>query len=500
MKGKLEQLKNLLHEIHDLAAASAVLDWDQQVNMPRGAAEDRGEQSATLSRIVHDKSTSDELGNLLNELTAMTQNVDADSDDARLVKVAKRKYEKNTKVSGDWVATFAKETAVAQSTWEQARAKDDFELFRPHLEKLVDLRRQYAEFFKPYTHVYDPLLDDFEPGMKTAEVQEIFTALKKEQVDLIHQISQQPQVDNRFLFLHYDGDGQIAFGKKVITDFGYDWNRGRQDISVHPFTTGFGLNDIRITTKIVPDFLNPCIFGTFHECGHALYEQGIAQKYNRTALADGASMAIHESQSRMWENLVGRSMAFWKRYYKDLQEIFPSQLGNIDVETFYKGINKVESSLIRIEADEATYNLHIMLRLEMEIGLMEGSIQAKDAAEVWKEKFKEYLGIVPPNNKEGVLQDVHWSSGLFGYFPTYALGNLVSSQLWETMLKDNPDVEKQIETGNFSQLLGWYREHIHQYGAKYEPQELVLKVTGQKINAASFMRYLKSKFGKIYNL
>jgi carboxypeptidase Taq len=500
MKEKLEQLKSLLHEIHDLSAANAVLEWDQQVNMPRGAAEDRGEQSATLSRIIHTKSTSDELGRLLNELSESAKGLDPESDDARLIKVAKRRYDKNTKVSGDWVAAFAKETAVAQSTWEQARAKDDFELFRPYLEKLVDLRRQYADFFKPYTHVYDPLLDDFEPGMKTAEVQEIFTSLKKEQVELIHQISQQPQVDNSFLFLKYDGDGQIAFGKKVITDFGYDWDHGRQDISVHPFTTGFGLNDVRITTKIVPNFLNPCLFGTFHECGHALYEQGIAKKYNRTPIADGASMAIHESQSRMWENLVGRSAAFWRRYYKDLQDIFPSQLGNVDVDTFYKGINKVEPSFIRIEADEATYNLHIMLRLEMEIGLMEGSIKAKDAAEVWKEKFKAYLGIVPPNNKEGVLQDVHWSSGLFGYFPTYALGNLVSSQLWERMVKDNPDVETQIEAGDFSKLLGWYREHIHQYGAKYEPQELVQKVTGEKINAAPFMRYLKNKFGKIYGL
>ncbi|NMB61229.1 MAG: carboxypeptidase M32 [Chloroflexi bacterium] len=500
MQEKIEQLKNLLHEVHDLGAANAVLEWDQQVNMPRGAAEDRGEQSATLSQIVHIKSTSDELGKLLGELSDYAKTLDKDSDDARLIKVAKCHFDKNTKVTGKWVSAFAKETAVAQSTWEEARATDNFELFRPHLEKLVDLRKEYAEFFKPYDHVYDPLLDDFEPGMKTSEVQQIFSDLKKEQVELIQELSQQPQVDNSFLFYEYNGNGQIEFGKKVITDFGYDWNHGRQDISVHPFTTSFGLNDVRITTKIVPDFLSPCLFGTFHECGHALYEQGIAKKFNRTPLADGASMAIHESQSRMWENLIGRSKPFWKRYYKDLQAIFPSQLGNIDLETFYKGINKVEPSLIRIEADEATYNLHIMLRLEMEIGLMEGSINAKDAAEVWKEKFKAYLGIAPSTDKEGVLQDVHWSSGLFGYFPTYALGNLVSSQLWEKMLEDNPNALQQVEAGDFSKILGWYREHIHQYGAKFEPQELVQKVTGEKINAAPFMRYLKSKFGEVYGL
>ncbi len=500
MKEKLEKLENLLHEIHDLSAANAVLEWDQQVNMPRGAAEDRGEQMATLGRIAHIKSTSDELGKLLDDLTTEAASLDKDSDEARLIKVAKRHYDKDTKVTGDWVAAFAKATAVAQSTWEEARATDNFELFRPHLEKLVDLRKEYAEFFAPYDHVYDPLLDDFEPGMKTAEVQKIFADMKDEQVELIQQIGQQPQVDNSFLFLNYDADGQIAFGKKVITDFGYDWNHGRQDISVHPFTTGFGLNDVRITTKIVPDFLNPCMFGTFHECGHALYEQGIAKKYNRTPLADGASMAIHESQSRMWENLIGRSLPFWKHYYRDLQETFPSQLGNIDLDTFYKGINKVEPSLIRIEADEATYNLHIMLRLEMEIGLMEGSIDAQDAADVWKEKFKAYLGIVPPNDKEGVLQDVHWSSGLFGYFSTYALGNLVSVQLWNRMLQDNPDTAQQVEAGEFSKILAWYREHVHQYGAKYEPQELVQKITGEKINSAPFTRYLKEKFGKIYNL
>jgi len=500
MEEKLERLKNLLYEIQDLQATSAVLEWDQQVNMPPSAVEDRGEQLATLNRIIHAKTTADELGKLLTDLSNAAKNMDAESDDFRLIKKAQRIFDKSSKVSEEWVAAFAKETVMAESTWEQARANDDFELFRLHLEKVVELRRQYADFFKPYSHIYDPMLDDFEPAMKTSEVQQIFAALKNEQVELVQQISQKPQVDNSFLFLNYEGEKQITFGKKVITDFGYDWTRGRQDISVHPFTTSFELNDVRITTKIVPDFLNACIFGTFHEGGHALYEQGIAKKYNRTPLADGASMALHESQSRTWENLVGRSAAFWKRYYPDLQSLFPTQLGNVDWETFYKGINKVEPSFIRIEADEATYNLHIMLRLEMEIGLVEGTILAKDAADVWKEKCKAYLGIIPPNDREGVLQDVHWSSGLFGYFPTYALGNLISCQLWESMLKDNPDIEGQIERGDFSQLLAWYQKHVYQYGAKYDPQELVQKVSGKKIDAAPYLRYLRNKFGQIYAL
>ena len=269
---------------------------------------------------------------------------------------------------------------------------------------------------------------------------------------------------------------------------------------MHPFTTGFGLNDVRITTRVSENYLNPALFGTMHECGHALYEQGIDQKFKRTPIAGGASMAVHESQSRMWENLVGRSFAFWKHFYPRLKEIFPTQLGNIDLNTFYKGINIVEPSFIRVEADEATYNLHIMLRLELEIALMEGSLAIVDLPAAWNTKMKEYLGITPANDAEGVLQDIHWSCGLFGYFPTYALGNLVSAQLWETLNKDLPELDAQIEQGKFSDLLTWLHKHVHQYGAKYEPQELVQKITGSKINPDAYIRYLQDKFGKIYNI
>ncbi len=500
MKEKITQLKSILNEIANLRAASSLMGWDQQVNMQPGSSEDRGEQIATLENLIHQKSTSDEIGTLLNELDGFTRQASVDDDDAALVRVTKRGFEKSTKVPADFVVEFARETTMAQTVWEQAKKESNFKLFQPRLEKLVEMRRQYAAFFAPYDHVYDPLLDDFEPGMKTAEVKEIFNALRPKQIELIRAISQKPAIEKGFLYIDYPDKGQWDFGVDVITKFGYDWNRGRQDKSVHPFTTSFGINDVRITTRVKNDYLPTAMFGTMHECGHALYEQGIAQKYNRTPLADGASMAVHESQSRMWENLIGRSKPFWKRFYPRLKEIFPSQLGNVDWMAFYKGINAVEPSLIRVEADEATYNLHIMLRLELEIGLMEGALKAADAPAAWNERMREFLGITPPDDAQGVLQDVHWSFGGFGYFPTYALGNLVSAQIWEVMQKDLKDIDGLIEAADFAPILAWLREHVHQYGAKYEPQTLVQKITGSKISADAYVRYLNEKFGEVYGL
>ena len=500
MEEKLNKLKCLLAEIANLKAANTVLGWDQLVYMPGGAAEDRGEQIAALEHIMHAKITSDEIGKLLDELAVDASQMDPESNEVCLIRVAKRDHDKQTKVPAEFVTEMARVSTVAQSVWEKAKAHSDFELFRPHLEKLVELRRHYADFFKPWDHVYDPLLDDFEPGMKTAEVQTIFNALRPKQVELIKAISQTKQVDRSFLFLDYPESGQLAFGEKVISKFGYDWNHGRQDKSAHPFTTSFGLNDVRITTRFNTNYLPTAMFGTMHECGHALYELGIDKKFNRSPLANGASMAVHESQSRMWENLIGRSKPFWKHFFPMLQEIFPSQLGNVDLDTFYKGVNAVEPSLIRVEADEATYNLHIMLRLELEITLMEGSLSAKDAPAAWNSKFEEYLGIVPPDEAQGILQDVHWSFGGFGYFPTYALGNLVSAQLWERMNKDIPNLEVQVEKAQFSEILGWLRKNLHVYGAKFKPQELVKKVTGSKITPEPYIHYLESKFKTIYNL
>jgi len=336
--------------------------------------------------------------------------------------------------------------------------------------------------------------------MKTSEVQAIFNALRPQQVQLLKEIAAKPVIDDSFLHIPYDEQGQWDFGIDVITRFGYDFNRGRQDKAVHPFTTSFGIDDVRITTRFDPDRAASALFSTMHEAGHAMYEQGVSKTLRRTLLANGASMAVHESQSRMWENLVGRSRAFWQFFYPRLVKQFPQQLANVTQEQFYRGINKVEPSLIRVEADEATYNLHIMLRLEIEIALLEGSLQVGDLPHVWNKKMEEYLGVVPPTNREGVLQDVHWSGGMMGYFPTYALGNLVSAQLWERMLVDIPNLEAQISQGKFAELLGWMRANIHQHGAKFEPQALVKRVTGTTIQSESYMKYLRGKYSEIYNL
>nr|NPV86560.1 carboxypeptidase M32 [Anaerolineae bacterium] len=490
----------ILHEISDLGAAIALLDWDQQTYMPPGAAEGRGHQLATLARLRHVRLTSEELGTLLEELEQQIRGCDPDSSEARLVKVTRREYDKAQRVPTDWVAEFARVTALAHSAWEQARTTSSFALFQPHLEKIVMMRRQYADFFAPYDHVYDPLLDDFEPGLKTSEVKTIFDRLRPQQVKLIQAIGTRPQVDDSFLFQNFSEAEQWNFGVEVITRFGYDWNHGRQDTSMHPFTSSFGLDDVRITTRLSPNNLSMGLFGSMHECGHALYEQGIQGEFARTPLASGASMAIHESQSRLFENLVGRSLPFWHHFYPLLQKVFPAQLGNIDLLTFYRGINRVQPSLIRVEADEATYNLHIMLRLELEIALMEGSLTVADLPESWNSRMEAYLGIKPPDDAHGVLQDVHWSAGLMGYFPTYALGNIISAQLWQTIKRDIPDLEKQISAGKFDDLLAWLREKVHQYGAKYEPQELVQNITGQKIDPSAYLHSLEEKFGQIYEL
>jgi len=500
MEEKYAQLKDILGEVMDLTRAAAVLEWDQQTYMPPEGAEERGSQLATIQKIEHIKFTSDEVGRLLEDLRPWAAQLDPDSDEARLLRVTQRQYDKRTKVPADMVAEFAQITTAAFNAWHEARAESNFAKFQPHLEKVVDWRRRYAALFAPYDHVYDALLDDFEPGMKTSEVKAIFGTLRPQQVELIKAISERPQVDDSFLHQPFDEQKQWDFGMQVAQKFGYDLKRGRQDRTAHPFTTTFGIDDVRITTRFIPDYFSSAFFSTTHETGHALYELGVDRGLARTPLADGASMAIHESQSRMWENLVGRSFTFWEGHYPRLQEFFPQQLGNVSLEAFYKGINKVEPSFIRVEADEATYNLHVMLRLEIEIGLMEGSIEVVDLPGIWTTRMQEYLGVTPPDDAQGVLQDIHWSNGYIGYFSTYALGNLVSVQLWERINADIPDLPDQIRRGEFSGLLGWLREKLHRHGAKFEPQELVQRITGSKIDPAPYVRYLRTKYSDIYGL
>lgn len=500
MSEKLEQLKELLGEVSDIGRAAAVLGWDQQVNMPPGGAAARGQQLATLGKIAQEKFISDEVGRLIEDLKVEFAGADPASDEAAMVRVAARNYDKARRVPPEFVAEQAVVSSKAFEAWVEARGKSDFSIFQPHLEKVVELVKKYVSFFPPADHPYDTLLDDYEPGMKTAEVKAIFDALRPKQVELIKAIASAKQVKDDFLHKKYNEKKIMDFGVDVITKYGYDWKRGRQDKAPHPFETTFSIGDVRITTRFEADNPPASLFSTMHESGHAMYEQGINPAYERTPLMGGTSLAVHESQSRMWENLVGRSLPFWEHFYPAFKKAFPSQLDGVGVKAFYKAINKVEPSLIRVNADEATYNLHIMLRLELEIAMVEGKIAIKDLPEIWNTKMQEYLGITPPTDAKGVLQDIHWSGGMIGYFSTYALGNLISAQLWEKINKDIKNLDDHIRKGDFNQLLGWLRTNIHQHGHKYDPQVLVENVTGSKITPEPYIRYLTEKYSKIYGL
>jgi carboxypeptidase Taq len=498
MSEKLDQLKEKLGEVADIGRAASVLAWDQQVNMPPGGNEARGQQLATLSKIAQEKFITDEVGRLIDDLKHELNG--ADSDEAALVRVAARNYDKAKRVPPAFIAEQAIVTSRAFEAWVEARGKSDFSIFQPHLEKVIELVHKYISFFPPADHPYDTLLDDYEPGMKTADVKVIFDGLRPKQVELIRAITSRKQVKADFLQKKYNEKKLIDFGVDVITKFGYDWSRGRQDKAPHPFETTFSVNDVRITTRYEDDNPIATLFSTMHEAGHAMYEQGSNPDYERTPLSGGTSLAVHESQSRMWENLVGRSLPFWEHFYPALKRTFPKQLEGVSVRSFYKAINKVEPSLIRVNADEATYNLHVMLRLELEIAMVEGKLAIKDLPEIWNTKMQEYIGVMPPDDAKGVLQDIHWSGGAIGYFSTYALGNLISAQLWEKINKDIRDLDDQIRKGDFSQLLDWLRKNIHQHGQKYEPQTLVEKITGSKITYEPYIRYLTKKYGEIYGL
>ncbi len=501
MGEKMKRFRELCGEIHDLQAAALVLSWDQQVNMPPGGAPARAHQVGTLKKLAHEKLVSEEFGAALEAAQQEVGSLDPDSDDARLVKRTMRDYNIAIKVPNEWVQDFTITTTMGFQIWHEARAASSFKDFSETLEKIVDLRRKYSEFFAPYDHVYDPQLDFFEPGMKTTEVKDVFEKLRVQQVALVREIVEKGKpVDDSILHQNFSEKKQWDFGEEVIKKVGYDFPRGRQDKAPHPFTTSFSPNDVRITTRINPEFFPTAFFGTMHESGHAMYEQGVDPSFARTPLAEGTSYGIHESQSRLFENLVGRSKPFWKAYYPKLQKIFSKQLGSVNLEDFYRAINKVEPSYIRVEADEATYNLHIMLRFDLETALIKGDLAVENLPAAWNQKIEEYLGLEPPDDANGVLQDIHWASGYLGYFPTYSLGNLMASQIWEKIEEDIPDLDTKIEKAEFGDLLAWLRENIHRHGAKFYPQELLKRTTGSELDPEPYMRYLRRKYSEIYAL
>ena len=501
MKEKFEQLKTLVREVSDIESASAVLYWDQSTYMPPGGAAARGRQRATLDRIAHEKLTAPMMGELLEALRPFAAEHPDDSDEAALIRVTRRDYEKATRVPSRFVAERSAHSAASYAAWVKARPDDDFAAVQPYLEKTVDLSRQLADFFPGYDHIADPLIDFADPGMKAETIRALFANLRAELTPLMQAITRHPPADDRCLHRHYPEAAQWAFGQQIIKQFGYDFQRGRQDKTAHPYMTQFSLDDVRITTRVDEHDLSQALFSTLHEGGHALYEQGIHPAYEATSLGRGTSAGVHESQSRLWENQVGRSRGFWEHYYPLLQKTFPGRLDDLSLDQFYRAINKVQRSLIRTDADEVTYNLHVMLRFDLELALLEGELAVRDLPEAWRGRFEADFGIPVPDDRDGVLQDVHWFGGLVGgAFQGYTLGNLLSAQFFSLAMVAHPDIPAQIARGQFATLLNWLRENIYVHGSKYTAPELIERVTGGPLRIDPYMAYLREKYGELYDI
>jgi len=497
----LDELRHRLLEVNDLQSAGALLRWDQATYMPPQGTEARGRQLATLSRLAHEKFTDPALGQLLDRLERGTGPAAYDSDDAALLRVTRREYEQAVRVPAEFVSELNRHAAVCFQAWTEARPANDFKRVRPLLEKTLELSRQYATFFPGAESPADPLIDLSDYGLKAATLRKLFTELRARLVPLVRAIGERPLADDRCLRHRVPGDRQLAFGVDVIRKFGYDFTRGRQDLTHHPFMTKFSLGDIRITTRVRENDFTDSLFSTLHECGHALYEQGIRRDLEGSPLAGGTSAGVHESQSRLWENLVGRSRGFWTYAYPALQQAFPEAVKNVPLDAFYRAINKVERSLIRTDADEVTYNLHVMLRFGLELDLLEGRLAIRDLPEAWRSRFKEDIGIEVPDDRDGVLQDVHWYSGpIGGVFQGYTLGNILSAQFFDAAVKAAPAIPKQIESGEFGTLHTWLRDNVYQHGAKFTAAELVERVTGQPMTIEPYMAYLWKKYSPLYDL
>ena len=501
MSGQYAALVEHLGDVESLGRIENVLGWDQQVNMPPGGAPARARQLATLARIRHELFVSEKTARLLEDAAREIEGMAYDSQEASFVRVAQADYDDEAKLPASYVAEFTRVTAEAHEVWAQARAQKNFAHFRPTLERIVDLVIQGAEYRGYSEHPYDACVNQFERGITTARVREIFEGHKPQLIALIAEVTRSAdRVSDAVLRQPFSVDAQRGFGLDAVKQFGYDMARGHQAVAVHPFMSAFSRGDARITTRFYDNWLNPALFGMMHEAGHAMYEQGIGEALDGTILGTGTSLAVHESQSRMWENLVGRSRGFWQWALPRLQAHFPGQFDGVSVDDFYRAINKVARSFIRVEADEATYNLHIMLRFEIETGLVSGQIKVADLPREWNDRFETFFGLTPPDDAQGVLQDVHWSAGYIGYFPTYALGNLLSVQYYNRALQDHPGIPDEIAQGKFDTLLSWLNEHIHVHGRKFTSDELTRRVTGEGIQSRDYIAYLERKLGEIYGL
>lgn len=501
MEAKLRELKTRLSEINDLESAAALLSWDQSTYMPPGGGEARARQLSTLGQLAHAKFTDPEIGRLLDALEPYGESQPYDSDDASLIRVTRRDYERAVKLPADLVAEIANNQSTAYQVWADARPANDFAAVRPYLEKTVELSRRYAECFPGYEHIADPLIDGSDYGMKVSSVRAIFAELREQLVPMVQAITAQPPVDESFLHRHYPEAQQLAFGEEVIKRLGYDFTRGRQDKTHHPFMTRFAHGDVRITTRSREDDVTDAFFTTLHETGHGLYEQGVSANLDGTPLAHGASAGVHESQSRLWENIVGRSRPFWEFYYPQLQAVFPEQLGDVALDDFHRAVNIVKRSLIRTDADEVTYNLHVIMRFDFELDLLEGKLAVRDLPEAWHARYQADLGTRAPDDRDGVLQDVHWFAGFVGgEFQGYTLGNVLSALFYDSALKAHPQIPDEIAQGEFGTLHGWLTQNLYQHGRKFTAPEVIERATGGPLRTEPYLRYLKTKYGQLYKL
>src|ERR1043166_2956077 len=495
----LADLRRRLREIADLDAVGTILSWDQQTYMPRDGAAARSRQGALISRLTHERMTDIELGRLLDRLGGYAEGLPPDSDEARLIAVARRDFEKAIKVPVDLVERWSALCSAAYEVWKRARPNDDFAAVRPYLEKQLDISREYAELFAPSLHIIDPWIDDRDEGLTRAAVQSLFAQLRRQLLPIVEHVCNQPLADDACLHAEFPETAQIDFGLAVARAFGYDLDRGRLDKTPHPFCTKFSAGDVRITTRVKSDDLSEALFSPLHEAGHALHEQGVAPGLAGTPLGRGTSMGVHESQSRLWENVVGRSLDLWRHFYPQLRKTFPAALADVSVETFHRAINKVGRSLIRTDADEVTYNLHIMLRFDLEVALLEGSLAVKDVPEAWSARYRSDLGVSPPDDRDGCLQDVHWyGGGIGGAFHSYTIGNVLGAQFYAAALRAHPEISQEIAAGEFGTLRGWLGQNLYRHGRKFGADEIVRRATGQGMTIEPYIAYLREKYGALY--
>lgn len=499
MNATYADLKQRLGEIWDLNKIGWLLGWDQSTMMPKGGGRARAEQSATITKLSHQLFTSDEIGRLLSELESYEASLPRESDEASLIRVSRQDWEKSRRVPAELAAEIARAGAAGYQAWVKARAADDFKSFLPFLETMIELKRRYVECFPDVTEPYDALLDDYERGLTAAEVRTVFARVRDGLIPLVKHVTEHAdRVDDSPMRGHFPSEQQKQLSLSVIKHWGFDRESWRLDPTAHPFASSIATTDIRITTRYDEEYLGTSFFGTLHETGHGLYEHGVSPSLERTPLCRGVSLGLHESQSRMWENLVGRSRPYWRFAYPLAVDAFPDHFANYDEEAVYRAVNKMGPSLIRVEADELTYSLHIILRFEIEQQLFNGELKAADLPEVWNAKVKEYLGIDVPSDANGVLQDVHWSEGLLGYFPTYALGTIIASQIWERIVAEIPEIDEQMARGEFDPLRSWLVENLHRHGRKFAPKETIEIVAGGPIDPEPYLRYLTNKVTSLY--